>query len=77
MSVKRLKLVIIPCLILLLVGGASAEVKKIKSMGNFTFVRIKGSIPTPEVMKMLADRYAGDIKYGFDQAGYGDIIWLS
>jgi len=22
---------------------------------------------------MLADRYAGDIKYGFDQAGYGDI----
>ncbi|HOE14181.1 MAG TPA: hypothetical protein P5517_00255 [Candidatus Saccharicenans sp.] len=73
MSVKRLKLVIIPCLILLLVGGASAEVKKIKSMGNFTFVRIKGSIPTPEVMKMLADRYAGDIKYGFDQAGYGDI----
>jgi len=42
-------------------------------MGNFTFVRIKGSIPTPEVMKMLADRYAGDIKYGFDQAGYGDI----
>ncbi len=73
MAVKRLRLVIIPCLILLLVGSASAEVKKIKSMGNFTFVRIKGSIPTPEVMKMLADRYAGDIKYGFDQAGYGDI----
>ena len=73
MSVKRLRLFILPCLILLLAVSSSAEVKKIKSMGNFTFVRIKGSIPTPEVMKMLADRYAGDIKYGFDQAGYGDI----
>jgi hypothetical protein len=73
MSVKRLKVMLIPCLILLLAIGASAQVKKIKSMGNFTFVRIRGDIPTPEVMKMLADRYAGDIKYGFDQAGYGDI----
>jgi hypothetical protein len=70
---KRVKGLIVPCLILLLAVGATAEVKKIKSMGSYTFVRIKGSIPTPEVMKMLADRYAGDIKYGFDQAGYGDI----
>lgn len=73
MQTKRLKMLFIPCLIFLLVIGASAEVKKIKSMGNFTFVRVRGTIPTPEVMKILADRYAGDIKYGFDQAGYGDI----
>ncbi|HEK85344.1 MAG TPA: hypothetical protein ENO29_03185 [Candidatus Aminicenantes bacterium] len=60
-------------LVFCLVASASAEVKKIKSIGHFTFARVRGKIPTPEVMKMLADRYAGDIKYGFDQAGYGDI----
>jgi len=72
---KRKKLIVLVCLFLLilLTIEASAEVKKIKSIGQFTFARVRGKIPTPEVMKMLADRYAGDIKYGFDQAGYGDI----
>ena len=50
-----------------------AETKKLKQIGRFTLVRIKGEVPTSEVMKILLDKYAGDIKYGFDIAGYGDL----
>lgn len=57
----------------LLTLGAFAETKKLKQIGQYTFARVRGRIPTVEVMKMLVDRYAGDIKYGFDLAGAGDL----
>jgi len=50
-----------------------AETKKLKQIGRYTFFRIRGEVPTSEVMKTLCDRYAGDIKYGFDLVGYGDL----
>ena len=61
--------------ILLAIGLAtsSAETKKWRVTGANTFARVKGDIPTAEVMKMLADKYAGDIKLGFEQAGQGDL----
>jgi hypothetical protein len=46
---------------------------KLKTVGRYTFARVKGNIPTPEVMKMLADRYAADIKMGFDLAGSSEL----
>lgn len=49
------------------------ETKKLKRVGVFTLVRIKGEIPVPEVMKTILDKYSGDIKYGFDLAGYGEL----
>jgi hypothetical protein len=49
------------------------ETKQLKRIGQYTFARIKGNIPTQEVMKKLVELYSGDIKYGFDQAGYGDL----
>ncbi len=49
------------------------ETKKLKRIGVYTLVRIKGEIPVPEVMKTIIDKYTGDIKYGFDLAGYGDL----
>jgi len=72
---KNKKLVVLICLALVfvLVAQASAEVKKIKSLGQYTFVRVRGRIPTPEVMKMLVDRYSADIKIGFEQAGLGEV----
>jgi len=73
MKNKKLITLVTVCLVLLLALETSAQVKQIKAIGLYTFARVKGKIPTPEVMKMLADRYAGDIKYGFDLAGYGDI----
>jgi hypothetical protein len=50
-----------------------AETTKLKQIGRYTLVRIKGEVPTAEVMKILVEKYAGDIKYGFDLAGYGDV----
>jgi hypothetical protein len=49
------------------------ETKKLKRVGVFTFVRIRGEIPVPEVMKTILDKYSGDIKYGLDLAGYGEL----
>jgi len=49
------------------------ETKKLKRVGIFTFVRIKGEIPVPEVMKTILEKYSGDIKYGLDLAGYGEL----
>jgi hypothetical protein len=53
--------------------GAFAETTKLKRIGQYTFVRVRGEVPTQEVMKRLVDRYAGDIKYGFDLAGADDL----
>jgi hypothetical protein len=50
-----------------------AEVTKLKTIGRYTFARVKGNIPTQEVMKTVIDRYAADIKLGFDMAGCGDL----
>jgi len=68
-------------LIFILVGvfilfslSAFAETKKLEEIGRYTLVRIKGEVPTAEVMKTLIDKYAGDIKYGFDLAGYSDLF---
>lgn len=49
------------------------ETKKLKRVGVFTLVRIRGEIPVPEVMKTILDNYSGDIKYGLDLAGYGEL----
>jgi hypothetical protein len=54
--------------------SAFAETTKLKQIGRYTLVRIKGEVPTEEVMKILVEKYAGDIKYGFDTAGYGDVF---
>ena len=72
MKNKRLIFLVIGILVLLTVNSY-AETKKLKQVGQFTLVRIKGEVPTSEVMKILVEKYAGDIKYGFDTAGYGDL----
>jgi hypothetical protein len=67
-------------LVLLIVGvllisslSSFAETKKLRRIGQYTLCRCKGGIPTAEVMKGIVDKYAGDIKYGFDLVGYGDV----
>jgi hypothetical protein len=71
---KNRKVVIFLIFVLVLFTLSSfAQTKKLKTIGHYTFARIRGNIPTQEVMKRLVDRYAGDIKYGFDLAGCGDL----
>jgi len=60
-------------LLFLLAAGALAQTTKLQRIGVYTFARVRGDIPTAEVMKTLVDRYAGDIKVGFDLAGHGEL----
>lgn len=50
-----------------------AQTKKLTRIGVNTFAQIKGNIPTAQVMKTIAEKYAGDIKYGFDQVGMSNV----
>jgi hypothetical protein len=52
---------------------ASAETHKLRRIGVNTFAQVKGNIPTAEVMKTIAEKFAGDIKFGFDQVGMGEV----
>ncbi|MGD9345263.1 MAG: hypothetical protein PVH84_05335 [Candidatus Aminicenantes bacterium] len=73
MKSKRFMVFIIAILVLFTVSSFT-ETTKLRQIGRYTLVRIKGEVPTAEVMKILVDKYAGDIKYGFDTAGYGDVF---
>ena len=73
MNTKKILAVLLGVLVLVSLNSL-AETKKLKQIGRYTLVRIKGQVPTSEVMKTLVDRYSGDIKYGFDLAGYGDLF---
>jgi hypothetical protein len=66
-------LVLTAAALVLSFAGAGFAATKLKTIGRYTFVRVRGNVPTPDVMKTLFDRYAGDIKYGFDLAGSGDL----
>ena len=72
MKNKRLMFFIVGFLIVFSLS-TFAETTKLKSIGQYTFVRVRGEVPTQDVMKRLVDRYAEDIKYGFDLAGAGDL----
>ena len=72
MKSKRLIFFVVGFLILFSLSTL-AETTKLKSIGQYTLVRVWGKVPTQDVMKMLVDRYAADIKYGFDLAGAGDL----
>lgn len=69
---KKLTFLVVAILIIFCVASY-AETKKLKVIGRYPLIRIKGQVPTAEVMKIMLDKYAGDIKYGFDMAGYGDL----
>jgi len=70
---KKIVFLVIGLLILFSLG-TFAETKKLEQIGRYTLVRIKGQVPTQEVMKTLLEKYAADIKYGFDLAGYGELF---
>ncbi|MBD3413744.1 MAG: hypothetical protein GF421_04835 [Candidatus Aminicenantes bacterium] len=74
MKAKRV-LILFTLMLFLISSLTMAETKKLEQIGRYTFVRIKGEVPTQEVMKILLEKYKGDIKYGFDLAGYGDLYF--
>jgi len=73
MKNKRILPILVIIGLIVFAISSYAEVTKLKTIGRYTFARVKGNIPTQEVMKTVCDRYAADIKLGFDMAGYGDL----
>jgi hypothetical protein len=69
MNAKKLILVILSFSILLSLNSW-ATTKKITRLGRYSFARVSSDVPALDVMKLLAERYAADIKSGFEQAGY-------
>lgn len=71
------KRAILVCLVVVLIFMTAwpsfAQTKKLRNIGLYTFVKVRGQVPTPEVMKMLFERYSADIKTGFDLAGYPEV----
>lgn len=61
------------CVLMLFASNAFSQTKQLKEIGRYPLVQCKAEIPSSEVMRILVDRYAADIKYGLDTAGYGDI----
>jgi hypothetical protein len=43
-----------------------AATHKLTRIGVNTFAQIRGNVPTAQVMKTIAQNYAGDIKLGLD-----------
>jgi len=50
-----------------------AETKKLRRIGRYPLVRFESEAPTAELVKIYLDRYARDIKYGFELTGYEDL----
>jgi len=46
---------------------------KLTRIGVNTFANIRGNVPTAQVMKTIAQNYAGDIKLGLDKVNQGDL----
>ena len=59
---------------LLIVSAVSfGATHKLTRIGVNTFAQIRGNVPTAQVMKTIAQNYAGDIKLGLDKVGQGDV----
>jgi hypothetical protein len=52
-----------------------AETKKLRRIGRYPLVRFESEAPTAELVKIYLDRYAQDIKYGFELTGYEDLYF--
>lgn len=71
---KSKKIIALAAVLLVLAAlTATAETHKLRRIGVNTFAQVRGKIPTAEVMKTIAEKYAGDIKLGFSQVGMDDV----
>jgi len=70
---NRKLILFVAALLVVSTAVSFAETKKLTRIGVNTFAQIRGNIPTAQVMKTIAEKYAGDIKYGFDQVGMSNL----
>jgi hypothetical protein len=70
---NRKLMCVIVSLLVIATSVSFAQTKKLTRIGVNTFAQVRGNIPTAEVMKTIAKRYAGDVKLGFDMVGMGPV----
>jgi len=46
-----------------------SQTKMLRDVGRYRFIPIKAETPAAEVMKMILEKFAGDVQLGFDLAG--------
>jgi hypothetical protein len=68
---KRI-LVLIGLMILISIQ-VSGETKKLRDIGRYRFLPMEAGLPAPEMMKVIAEKYADDIRRGFETAGVPDL----
>jgi hypothetical protein len=49
------------------------QTKKLRDIGRYRFIPIKAGTPVPEMMTIIAEKYAGDIQRGLELAGYSNL----
>ncbi len=49
------------------------QTKKLRDIGRYRFIPIKAGTSTPEMMTIIAEKYAGDIQRGLELAGYPNL----
>ena len=73
MNKRIMSLLAVALIVLLVAAPGFSQTKKLKNIGLYTFVKVRGAVPTAEVMKTLFEKYAADIKTGFDLAGCPEV----
>ncbi len=56
-------------LMILITIQVSGETKKLRNIGRYRFLPMESGQPVPEMMKAVAEKYADDIRRGFEAAG--------
>jgi hypothetical protein len=73
MKIRKAIILFVVFTLVILTAVTFAQTKKLKRIGLYTFVEIRGEVPSAEVMKQLFQTYASDIKTGFEMAGYPEL----
>jgi hypothetical protein len=72
MKNKKWNLILIGLMILTSLN-IFGETRKLRDIGRYRFIPIKAGMSTPEMMKLVLEKYADDIRLGFELAGWPDL----
>lgn len=72
MKDKKWNFVLIGLMILTSIN-VFAETRKLRDIGRYRFIPIKAETSKPEMMKAIAEKYAGDVQRAFELAGNPDL----
>ena len=72
MNAKKWLLVLLALVILTSIG-MFGQTKRLRDIGRYRFIPIEAGTSTTEMMKVVGEKYADDIRRGFELAGCPDL----